>query len=285
MSLGEDDDRRGTDDPYTTMGGTRQTRTRMPDDAGAGRTRGSRPGARPSRSMITVVGVVVLLVAAIAFANRGPGSGPADKGEGKEGAPSSQSTAATGEKPVNGKTGGIPSGFARTSQGAQSAAANYAVALGSADMYLADRRREIVAAVYTPEVATARQGALDKVYSDPSFLKGIGLNSDSSAPKGLTFISRTNPAGAKIESVDADNAKVSIWYSSIFGLAGEGSTNPVSESWYTNTFSLKWVGNDWKVVDFTQKNGPAPIPKDQTAGSAQEMADAVDQYGGFTYAR
>lgn len=283
MSLGEDDGRRGTDDPYTTMGGTRQTRTRMPDgDASPFRGR----GPRTSRSMITVVGVVVLLVAAIAFANRGPANGPADQGGSRGAPPASDSTAATGERPVSGRgAAGIPSGFARDSQGAQSAATNYAVALGSSEMFSTDRRREITQAVYAPDVAAARQGDLDKIYTEATFLKSIGLNPDGTAPKDMTFISRTSPVGSKIESVDADTAKVSVWYSSLFGLAGEGSTNPVSESWYTNTFDLKWIDNDWKIVDFTQKSGPAPIPNDQPAASAKDMAEAVEQYGGFTYAR
>ena len=77
-----------------------------------------------------VVGVVVLLVAAIAFANRGGDSGStSDTQNAKK--PDAQSTAATGTKPVAGKQSGIASGFPQTEQGAQSAAANYAVALGS----------------------------------------------------------------------------------------------------------------------------------------------------------
>ena len=43
------------------------TRTRLPDGEGGG----GRPPSRPGRNVITVVGVVVLLIAAIAFANQG----------------------------------------------------------------------------------------------------------------------------------------------------------------------------------------------------------------------
>ena len=72
----------------------------------------------------------------------------------------------------------------------------------------------------------------------------------------------------------------------MFGLAGEGSKNPVTESWYTNTFELKWVGDDWKV-ERLRPEGRAHSRSDATDRvlGAEEMADAVEEYGGFTYAR
>lgn len=48
---------------------------------------------------------------------------------------------------------------------------------------------------------------------------------------------------------------------------------------------LEWAVGDWKVVTQSQKEGPAPVPGDDTASSADDMAKAVDEYGGFTYAR
>ncbi|MFJ1601262.1 hypothetical protein [Streptomyces sp. NPDC088261] len=269
-----------TDDGF---GGTGQTRTRLPDARGGDGYGGGRRPARSSRSLIMVVGVVVLLLAAIVFANRGGGEDPTPGAGAPDGA--SNPTAATGVKPVTGKNGTIPSGFARDEQGAASAAANYAVALGSDGMYYKVQRDAIVDAVYAPAVAIARRGDLDKVYSNADFLTSIGLGVDGRPPAGMTFISRTNPVGSKVEKFGADSATVSVWYSALFGMAGEGSTNPVSESWFTNTFELTWVDGDWKVSDFTQKDGPVPVGRDQAASSAQEMADAVQQFGGFTYAR
>jgi hypothetical protein len=152
-------------------------------------------------------------------------------------------------------------------------------------MFSATGRHEIVTTVYAPAVAAARSADLDKVHSDKGFLSRIGLQEDGTAPQGMTFISRVIPVGSKVESYSDERATVSVWYSSLFGLAGEGSQNPVSEAWYTNTFELQWVGGDWKVTDFTQKDGPAPVGRDQRASTAQEMSDAIGQFGGFTYAR
>ncbi|MEU9102505.1 hypothetical protein [Streptomyces sp. NPDC048361] len=271
------------DDRFSTLGGTRQTRTRLPE--GPGDTYGgTRRPPRTSRSLVMVVGVVVLLIAAIAFANRGSDdAGSSPDNAAKPGA--AGSTAATGTKPVTGKQSGIASGFPQSEQGAQSAAANYAVVLGSEGMFNTSRRHDIVNTVYAPEVAAARQGDLDKVYSGKDFLTRIGLNPDGTSPTGEIFISRSNPVGSKADKFNGTTATVSVWYSALFGLAGEGSKNPVSESWFTNTFQLKWTDGDWKVTDFTQKDGPAPVGRDQAAASAKDMTDAVEQYGGFTYAR
>ncbi|OAH13347.1 hypothetical protein [Streptomyces jeddahensis] len=284
MSLGDEhhyDDfgRSGrTDDDF---GGSGQTRTRLPERRGDVYGGARRPGRSSSRSLVTVVGVVVLLIAAIAFANRGGDDSSAESGERADAAP----TAASGERPVSAKDGEIPSGFGRDREGAQSAAANYSVALGSADMFNKARRHDIVNAVYAPDVAAKRQSALDEAYSSEKFLTNIGLSKDGTAPTGTTFVSRVIPAGTKVKSYSSDTATVDVWYTSLFGLAGETTTNPVAESWYTTTYELRWVKGDWKVTDFQQKDGPVPVGRDQTASTADDMAKAVEEYGGFTYAR
>ncbi|KUJ65371.1 hypothetical protein ACZ90_49480 [Streptomyces albus subsp. albus] len=296
MSLGDDGygDGYGGQDPNRTggMGDTPLTRTRLPegeDDLYGTPRRPTRP--KPSRNLITVVSVVVLLLAAIAFANRGGDNG-GDDDSGTSSAdhdPDARphSTAPTGERPVDGKntTTGIASGFAKTEQGAQSAAANFTVALGSDGMFDTDRRHDIISAVWAPEGAKARQNELDKAFASTELLAGAGLDADGKAPRGATFVSRVTPVGTKVERYQGGTARVAVWNSVLFGLAGENSKNPVSEGWYTDTFDMKWVNGDWKVTKQTQKAGPAPVGRDQTASSAKEMADAVQGFGGFTYAR
>ncbi|CAM5647472.1 hypothetical protein [Streptomyces aurantiogriseus] len=260
------------------------TRVRLPDTDPYGGAR--RPARSSSRSLVTVVGIVVLLIAAIAFANRGgdESSSSSTTGEGGN-KPETASTAATGTKPVESKSGGIPTGYAHDAQGAQSAAANYCVALGSAEMFNRSRRHEIVDTVYAPDVAAARRSALDTAYSDETFLSNIGLDKDGTAPDGQAFVSRVIPVGTKVTASSASKATVEVWYTSLFGLSGEASTNPVSESWYTTTYQLTWVNDDWKVTDFQQKDGPVPVGRDQKASTADDMTKAVEEYGGFTYAR
>ncbi|MFF1296632.1 MULTISPECIES: hypothetical protein [unclassified Streptomyces] len=266
MSPGDEHDTSGG------YGGSGQTRTRMPDDVYGG----ARPRARSSsRSLVTVVGVVVLLIAAIAFANRGGDDSPSKTGAGDK--PEAASTAASGTKPVAG-------GFARDAQGAQSAAANYAVALGSDGMFNTARRHEIVQTVADPTSLDRLQSGFDADYS-AGFLKKIGLNEDGTAPTGSTFVNRTLPAGTKATSFSNRAATVEVWCNGLFGLTGQSSTNPVTSNWFTVTMKLNWSGGDWKVLETSQKTGPTPVTGDNPVSGADEIGKAVEEFGGFTYAR
>ncbi|MGA5703217.1 hypothetical protein [Peterkaempfera bronchialis] len=260
------------------------TRTRLP----VGDLPPPQPGRqpRPLRTLLTVMGILVLLVVAISFANRDKpdphrGSGTAADGSGGgKAAP----TAATGQRPVDTTSNGIPAGFPHTDQGAQSAAANYAVALGSAGMFDADTRHSVIDTLADPAAADALRNRLDSAFAQGAAAK-YGLGEHGTAPAGLTFISRTIPVGTKVEQYGDAAARVAVWSSGLIGLAGQGSTQPVAENWFTLTLSLRWVGNDWKVVDFHQQPGPAPVNGDQQAANADEIKSAAEQYGGFRYAR
>ncbi len=273
-------------DPGNGPAGT--TRTRLPEGGGYASPR--RPPARISRTLVTVVGIVVLLVAALAFATRGGSSGGTSStpGTGAQApsAPHAAPTAPTGTRPVTTTTSGIPTGYPHTTQGAQSAAANYAVALGGDGMFRTTTRHGIVGTVYAAQVLSTTQQELDKAYGSTT-LSALGLRPDGSAPSGLVFVSRTVPVGTKATSYPSDGrtATVQVWCSSLSGLAGTGSTKPVSESWLTITERLTWTGGDWKISSSSQSDGPAPISSDQQAASAGQIVRAVNGYGGFTYAR
>ncbi|MFF5183608.1 hypothetical protein ACFY30_07435 [Streptomyces sp. NPDC000345] len=258
------------------------TRVRLPEADPYGGAR--RPARSSSRSMVTVVGVVVLLIAAIAFANRGGGDSGSSTTTADADKPKTSTTAATGTKPVKSKTGGIPSGFAHTQQGAQSAAANFAVALGSTGMFQKNSRHTLVDTVYTPDAAAKLQGAMDQAYS-ADFLAKMGLDADGNAPKGSTFVSRVVPVGTTVQAYSDTTAKVAVWYLGLIGMSGTDSTDPVTSSWKTWTFDLRWAGNDWKIDTDTQKDGPAPVPGDEQAATSDEISKAIEEYGGFTYAR
>ncbi|MGW1109204.1 hypothetical protein [Streptomyces sp. NPDC002540] len=275
-----------TDDGYSTIGGTRQTRTRLPDGEGGDGYGTPRRPVRSSRSLVTVVGVVVLLIAAIAFANMSGGGGDGNNGRsGSSGTkPDSSSTAATGTKPVTGKNGSIPSGFAHDEQGAQSAATNYSVALVSADILNPTKRAEIVRQVFVPARVGELETKFNQAYSK-DFLDKIGLDENGNAAAGMTYVSRTAPVGTKVTEFSQSSTTVEVWCTGVFGTAGVSSTNPVSNDWFTMTLKLQWEGNDWKVDSFSQKEGPAPVNTDRTASNADEIAKAVEEYGGFTYAR
>ncbi|MBT2364925.1 hypothetical protein J7E88_06205 [Streptomyces sp. ISL-10] len=277
MSLGDEHGDRTNDG----FGGSGQTRTRLPgtpEDVYGG----ARRPVRTSRSLIGVVGVVVLLIAAIAFANQGGGSDDASGDTAKS--PESAPTAATGVRPVKGEAGGIPTGYAQDEQGAQSAAANYAAALGSDGMFNDERRQAIVATVAHESTLATLQSGFDADYS-ADFLAQIGLNADGTAPAGTTFVNRTMPAGTKVQKYAGDTADIDVWCVGLFGLTGEKSTKPVTSGWFTVSVKLQWNGSDWKVLETSQKTGPTPVTGDNPVSGSDEIADAVNGFGGFTYAR
>ncbi|MFD3548399.1 hypothetical protein ACFWUW_22830 [Streptomyces sp. NPDC058655] len=265
---------------YGEVGGTGQTRTRLPDSP-TDPYGPTRRAPRVTRSLITVVGVVVLLIAAIAFANRSPDTRAATD---QSDTPSSSSTSPSGTRPVDGKNGTVPSGFAQNEQGAQSAASNYAVALGSDDMFNTARRHVIVDTVSDESTRATLQAGFDADYS-ASLLSQIGLTKDGLAPAGATFVSRTVPAGTKVKAFTGATASVDVWCIGMFGLTGEKSTRPVTSSWFTISMTLKWNGSDWKVVETAQKDGPTPVTGDNPVSDSTEIAGAVNEFGGFTYAR
>ncbi|MEV0223434.1 hypothetical protein [Streptomyces sp. NPDC050704] len=280
MSVGDEHGARGDDGGY---GGTGQTRTRLPDGGGDVYGGARRGGRSSSRSLVTVVGVVVLLIAAIAFANRGgDDSGSGDSGSGDQ--PKAAPTAASGQQPVESKTGGIPSGFAHDEQGAESAAANYSVVLVSSDILKPARRSEIVQQVFVADRVAALEDRLNKTY-DKAFLDKVGLDENGNAPTGSTYVSRTMPVGTKVTSYSDSTATAQVWCAGVFGMAAENSTDPVTSDWFTMTLRMRWADGDWKVDTFTQKEGPAPVNGDNKVSTSEEISKAVEEYGGFTYAR
>ena len=209
MSLGDDhgfggDASSRVDDGFR---GTGQTRTRLPgtDTDVYG---GARRPVRNSRSLITVVGVVVLLIAAIAFANQGGGGDEDRAGETPKG-PESAPTAATGVKPVQGKVGGIPTGYGRNEQGAQSAAANYAVALGSDGMFKTGQptgHRQTT--VYSPAAAGKLPGRLrTQTYSPPVPRQDRPRRPTAPRPTGSPSSPAPYPSGTKVENYATDSGR------------------------------------------------------------------------------
>ncbi|GAA0685281.1 hypothetical protein GCM10010193_44000 [Kitasatospora atroaurantiaca] len=257
------------------------TRTRLPvGEQSVYQASGRQP--RPLRTLLTVLLVVALLVLAISIANRGkagPDTPSADRAK-----PSAASTAASGQEPVSTTSNGIANGYPHTDQGAQSAAANYAVALGSAEMFRTDTRHTVVATIADPTVTPALQARLDEAFSADTTAR-FGLDAQGKAPKGLTFVSRTVPVGTKTTNSADTATKVDVWCTGLVGLAGERSTQPVAENWYTLTLTMRWTGSDWKLTDFSRQSGPAPVPGDQQAATAEEITGAVQDFGGFRYAR
>lgn len=265
------------------------TRTRLPVGEQSIYQQQTGRQSRPLRTLLTILVVVALLVVAVSIANRDKPD-PKDSGRSASAdqagtaAPKPATTAPSGQQPVATASNGVGVGYPHTAQGAQSAAANYAVALGSEEMFRPEARGALLATLADPTALPALRARLDGAFG-PEQLARFGLDDKGKPAKGLTFVSRTVPVGTK-QTNEADTAAVvEVWCTGLLGLAGEGSTQPVAENWYTLTLTLRWTGTDWKLTDFARRSGPAPVPGDQQAATAEEITGAVQDFGGFRYAR
>lgn len=178
---------------------------------------------------------------------------------------------------------GIPVGYPKTRAGAQSAAVNYAVAYGSADMFVAERRRQIVGAIVERSRREDLLRQLDQAFT--AVARGYQLDESGRPPNGLTFVSRTAPIGVRLVEYGGGRATVEVWTTGIVGLAGEGSPMPVTEAWSTSTVRLEWHDRDWKWVSFVQRDGPVPMSGMQPPSGPDEVVAGVQGFSELQYAR
>ncbi|MFJ4702637.1 hypothetical protein ACIP5N_31235 [Streptomyces sp. NPDC088768] len=282
MSTG-DDHRYGVPPLPDDYGGTGQTRTRLPDRAGP--PRGPAP-RRPSRGLVVISAVVALLIAAIAFANQNTDDSPSHPDTTTPAkAPAPAPTTPTGTKPTQTPSqSGVPAGYPHTQDGAQSAGANYAVALASEAMLTKDDREKLLAQLLVTDQLAPLEERFDSVYS-ADFLAKIGLDPKGNPVDGGTYVSRAMPVGTKATAYADTEAKVEVWCASLSGTASKSTTHPVTTAWYTTVLTLRWERGDWRIAAFTQKDGPTPVNGDGTVSTSEEIEKAVEEYGGFTYAR
>ncbi|MGW4623461.1 hypothetical protein [Streptomyces sp. NPDC004592] len=192
---------------------------------------------------------MVLLIAAIALANRGwttTTDGP--------------ETAADPLAPE----------IAHSRQGAQSTATKAAAVLGGEAMFNTEQRHALVQAVADPDKRGALQQAFDADYT-AAFNRKIGLDDQGQPPAGAAFISRTLPAGTVVRAYRPQEATVDVWCSGLFGLTGKSVQEiPIKTSWFTMTVTVRWTHDGWRVSDFSQKDGPEPTSAAAAFGQAPQ---------------
>ncbi|MFJ9822275.1 hypothetical protein ACIRU3_45055 [Streptomyces sp. NPDC101151] len=144
-------------------------------------------------------------------------------------------------------------------EGAQSAAATMAAVLGGEEMFDPTRRGDVVQRIVVLERRLAVQAAVDADYTTV-FNKKLGLDEQGHAPPGATFISRTMPAGVTVRHYDAREATVGVWRAGLLGLTGKGAAHPIppATGWFTQTLTVRWIDDGWRLAEFTQHDGPEP---------------------------
>ncbi|MEV0137925.1 hypothetical protein [Streptomyces globisporus] len=188
----------------------------------------------PTRVTLLTAAVVVLLIAAIALAGH---DWTEDASE----------------------TGVLSTEPEQSEAGAQRAAAAIAAAIGGEDMFAPGSRTQLLRRVAHPDVEAEIQEESEQAYS--RLASRIGLSADGTAPGDAVFIARTMPAGTSIRAYSPDTAVVRVWAHGIMDLAGPGpeaAADPVSESWFTMTLTLRWHGDRWRLMNTEQTSGPTP---------------------------
>jgi len=256
------------------------------DDSSSTRAQGrGTPLGRSRRALAAWAGAAALSGAAIGgFAiGRGHGGGstvlPAGTVPPAGREPAGAAARAGGPQLVS----GVPVGYSRTRAGAVSAATNYAVVYGGPAMFAPDQRHAIVDTTTDPADRAAQQVQQAALYSATADKFGLDQRGRP-ITAGVEFVARELPVGARVVAYTPDTAVVAVWEDGLVGLAGTGTTRPVQEGWGTTTVTLRWAAGDWKWVAGSFAAGPTPVIGAQAPSDPQAIADAVDQFGGFSYA-
>jgi hypothetical protein len=267
-----------------------RTRVKLPPDPYLDDEPRPRRGRRP----LILLGALVALVVVITIVNRTTrhstdtqaGNQPAAStgANGSAGNTSGPVTAPLQSSglPAN-SADSIPIGYPHTAAGAESAAANYVVAFLSSSMASESARHKLIDDLADPTIASSLQSQLDAAYS--SIDSAYGLSASGVPPTGQTFVSRAAPFGVLLVNYNGGSATVSVWTVALTGLAGNGSTHPVTENWSTIAVTLHWADKDWKWVSFTSSDGPVPTTGQQVVSGGQALQNAVNQFGGLRYVR
>nr|WTE08761.1 hypothetical protein OH765_39975 [Streptomyces anulatus] len=234
-----------------TTGSHDGTRPRINGHPVTVRSEEPKSSPRTSRkALLAAGGIMTLLVAALAFTGRGAGDDQADP------------------LPADNPQAGILSAEpARSTHGAQRAAAAIASGLGSERMFSPEARHTLIRRVAHPAAEERLQAGFDRDYS-PAFNAKIGLDPEGRAPEGAEFVSRTMPAGTAVRDYDEDQTVVDVWAAGLFGLTGTGRDAPKT-SWLTMAVHLKWTSAGWRMTELTQTKGPAPA--DDIVGQAPPL--------------
>lgn len=204
------------------------------------------PGVRPThrtrrRALAAVLGLTLVVPACR------PGAAP----DGKAGpTPSKPPEVLRGPTRLD---GGVPLGFARSQEGAVAAALNYASVLTSQRVV---DRKAYTAAIEKITAPESREAELKKANEYLDTLEN-GFHLIAKAELGFAVAIRYAPFTHRVASFDKDNATVRIWGSTVLGI--EQEEFPV-ELWGTTTFKLRWVDDDWRIVEQKQE-AATTVPK------------------------
>jgi hypothetical protein len=145
---------------------------------------------------------------------------------------------------------GVPTGYARTREGAVAATVNYGAVIAGPAFLDAARRRPALAVMATPayarEVERQSAPALAQLERGPV---GHGLR------HGVPTLFQAAPIGYRVVRFSPQEAVVEVWG---LALIGNAIGLQPQASFGTTTSTLRWSGGDWKFVASRSSDGPTP---------------------------
>ena len=163
---------------------------------------------------------------------------------------------------------GIPSGFARSDEGARAAAVMYVLS--------GQRLLELAPTQLGPAVRSmAATGSADAQIKDAE-QQLRAVREVLAAGTGATRYLQAALA-SRVDAFTPERARVSVW--SVGVLSRTGVAQPQA-AWTTSIFELVWDRDDWKIWNETITAGPAP---QLNAGAKPTTAEQLDlALNGFT---
>lgn len=167
-------------------------------------------------------------------------------------------------------------GYDRTRDGAAAAATAYVGALDGPALLDAPRLRKTLIQIAAAEALDGLVRAYEEAATRTRERLGVGT-----VPEPVVIL-RAVPVGYRIDRFTPEAATVSLWR---VGIVGSGATVEPQQSWRTETVSLVWERDDWKVASFRSSPGPTPPLAPSVATPAGELFVAVPEFEELKHAR
>jgi hypothetical protein len=171
------------------------------------------------------------------------------------------------------RTDNTESGFARTREGAVSAAATY---IGSLDGPALVDPATVTRRLTDITSSEARAGLIRAyVVAAEQARTQLGIGT---APEPIVIL-RASPVGYRVDRFTPRAATIAIWR---VGIVGSGATAEPQQSWRTETVSLVWEKKTWKVDALRSEPGPTPpLPAAATTSTATELFTSIPEFEEF----
>jgi hypothetical protein len=169
---------------------------------------------------------------------------------------------------------GVPVGYPLTAEGAQAAAVRYVALLGgplALDPVRRDTALAAVSAAGQPPPAVAARWA-----TRPNVERATGAHEALSA--GEPLVAAAAPVMSQVTAYDGDTATVAVWVAAVLGTTRLGR---LDQSWATETVTLRWDADDWKLASYESTPGPVPALHQPVTPLAEAFASTRGMQGIF----